>query len=91
MLFRSKKIAQNLAGYMSEEWLKEFIKNPADPRFYGTRNKMPAFDKFTDKELHVLIQYLLTLSKDRILISGREQGKETYVFGLTYPRKTGIF
>jgi len=86
-----KKIAPNLAGYMSEEWLKEFIKNPADPRFYGTRNKMPAFDKFTDKELHVLIQYLLTLSKDRILISGREQGKETYVFGLTYPRKTGIF
>jgi ubiquinol-cytochrome c reductase cytochrome b subunit len=86
-----KKIAPNLAGYMSEEWLKEFIKNPADPRFYGTRNKMPAFDKFTDKELHVLIQYLLTLSKDRILVSGREQGKETYVFGLTYPRKTGIF
>ena len=31
----AKKVAPNLTGYLSEEWLKEFIKNPSDPKFYG--------------------------------------------------------
>lgn len=70
----AKKVAPNLTGYLSETWLKEFIKNPADLKFYGARNKMPAFEgKFTDRELDALIQYLFTLSKDRILISRREE------------------
>ncbi|MDN3513697.1 MAG: cytochrome b N-terminal domain-containing protein [Candidatus Brocadia sp.] len=81
-----KKIAPNLTEYLSETWLKEFIKNPADPKFYGTRNKMPGFDKFTDNQLDALIQYLFTLSKDRVLVSEREKRKRTYVFGLTSPR-----
>lgn len=86
----AKKIAPNLNGYLSGEWLKEFIKNPSDPKFYGTRNKMPGFDKLKDNELNALIQYLFTLSKDRILVSGKGGNKRTYVFGLTYPRKTTV-
>lgn len=82
-----KKVAPNLTDYLSETWLKEFIRNPADPRFYGARNKMPAFDKLTDRELDAVVQYLFNLSKDRALVSEREEdGKKTYVFGLTSPR-----
>ncbi len=82
----AKKIAPNLTGYLSEEWLKEFIKNPDNPKFYGARNKMPKFDKLTDKELDALVKYLLTLSKDRILVSEKEHEGKKYVFGLTVPR-----
>lgn len=82
-----KKIAPNLTEYLSETWLKEFIRNPGDPRFYGTRNKMPAFDRLTDSQLDALIQYLFSLSKDRALVSEKqEKGKRGYVFGLTSPR-----
>ncbi|GAN33511.1 MAG: DUF4405 domain-containing protein [Candidatus Brocadia sp. AMX2] len=82
-----KKVAPNLTEYLSETWLREFIKNPADPKFYGTRNKMPGFDKLTDRELDAVIQYLFSLSKDRVLVSEKkENGKKVYVFGLTSPR-----
>lgn len=86
----AKRIAPNLTNYLSETWLKEFIKNPSDPKFYGTKNKMPGFDKLTDKEMDALIQYLFTLSKDRTLISRNEISsqpkKRTYIFGLSFPR-----
>ncbi len=78
-----KKIGPNLTEYLTESWLKEFIRNPADPKFYGVRNKMPGFDKLTDSQLEALIQYLLSLSKDRILVSERQVRKRTNVFGLT--------
>ncbi|UJS18336.1 MAG: cytochrome b N-terminal domain-containing protein [Candidatus Jettenia sp.] len=86
----AKRIAPNLTDYLSETWLKEFIKNPSDPKFYGTKNKMPGFDRLTDKEMEALIQYLFTLSKDRTLISRNETSsqpkKRTYIFGLSFPR-----
>ena len=86
-----KKVAPNLTEYLSETWLKEFIKNPADPKFYGARNKMPGFDKLTDRELDALVQYLFSLSKDRVLVSEKqEKGKRVYVFGLTNPRTVPI-
>lgn len=45
------------------------------------------FDKFTDRELEALVQYLFTLSKDQVLISEKqEKGKRIYVFGLINPR-----
>lgn len=73
----AKKLGPNLTEYLSETWLKEFIKNPADPKFYGTRNKMPGFDgKLTDKQLDDLVQYLLSLSKDRMLVSEKEGCKK---------------
>jgi len=73
--------------------LKEFIKNPSGPKFYGTRNKMPGFDKLSDRELDALVQYLLSLSKDRILVSVKEEGnkKRKYVFGQTTPRTITAF
>ncbi|MDG6004293.1 MAG: c-type cytochrome [Candidatus Brocadia sp.] len=82
-----KKMAPNLTEYLSETWLKEFIRNPADPKFYGTRNKMPAFDKFTDSQLDALIQYLFSLSKDRDLVSEKQgTGRQRYVFIPTFPQ-----
>ena len=89
----AKKIATNLTGYLSEEWLKEFIKNPFDPKFYGKRNKMPVFDKLSERQMDALIQYLISLSKDRILVSEKEEGnkKNKYVFGQTAPRAITAF
>ncbi|OHB35476.1 MAG: hypothetical protein A2Y09_03620 [Planctomycetes bacterium GWA2_39_15] len=82
----AKKMAPNLTGYLSETWLKEFIRNPADLKFYGARNKMPGFDKFSERELDALVQYLLTLSRDRILVSEKDGEKRPYLFGLSSPR-----
>ena len=65
-------MAPNLTGYLSEVWLKEFIRNPADMKFYGARNKMPKFDKLSENELDALVQYLLSLSKDRTLVSEKD-------------------
>ena len=89
----AKKIAPNLSGYLSEEWLKGFIKNPSDPKFHGKRSKMPVFDKLSDREMDTLIQYLISLSKDRILVSEKEEGnkKRKYVFGQTAPRAITAF
>ena len=89
----AKKIAPNLSGYLSEEWLKGFIKNPSDPKFHGKRSKMPVFDKLSDREMDTLIQYLISLSKDRILVSEKEEGnkKRKYVFGQTAPRVITAF
>ncbi|MEK6728642.1 MAG: cytochrome b N-terminal domain-containing protein [Planctomycetota bacterium] len=68
-----KMLGPNLTAYLSKGWLKEFIRNPAAPKFYGTRNKMPQFDKLTDKEMDALIQYLFSLSKDRLIVSERQE------------------
>ncbi|MDR4507663.1 MAG: cytochrome b N-terminal domain-containing protein [Candidatus Brocadiaceae bacterium] len=66
----AQKIAPNLTGYLSDEWLKEFIKTPADRKFYGTRNKMPGYeDTLNDKELDSLIEYLNSLSKKQPAVS----------------------
>jgi len=54
---------------------------------------MPGFDKLSDRELDALVQYLLSLSKDRILVSVKEEGnkKRKYVFGQTTPRTITAF
>ncbi|OHC02285.1 MAG: hypothetical protein A2Z57_08845 [Planctomycetes bacterium RIFCSPHIGHO2_12_39_6] len=73
-----------MTDYLSETWLKEFIKNPGDIKFYGTRNNMPGFsDKLNDKELDALIQYLFSLSKDRLLVSENENN-EVYTSGQSF-------
>jgi ubiquinol-cytochrome c reductase cytochrome b subunit len=52
--------APELTGYGSAEWLKNFIRNPGDKQFYGSRNVMPAFgDQLSDKELSMLVEWLL--------------------------------
>jgi ubiquinol-cytochrome c reductase cytochrome b subunit len=48
-------MAPDLTGYMSREWMIEFIKNPAAERFYGDRNdRMPAFAPHDDPRLNQL-------------------------------------
>jgi len=49
-------------GYASVEWLREFIKNPAHPKFYGKRNdRMPAFGepgRLSDHDIEMLIDWM---------------------------------
>jgi ubiquinol-cytochrome c reductase cytochrome b subunit len=48
-------MAPDLTGYMSREWMIDFIKNPAAERFYGDRNdRMPAFAPHDDPRLNQL-------------------------------------
>lgn len=59
--------APDLTGYASLEWLKAFIANPGDDRFYGGNNdRMPAFHQahkgarnlLTEEELTLLARWL---------------------------------
>jgi len=54
--------APDLTGWGSAEWLTTFIKNPADPRFYGKRNdRMPVFGeggRLDEKSINLLVQWL---------------------------------
>ena len=54
---------------------------------------MPVFDKLSERQMDALIQYLISLSKDRILVSEKEEGnkKNKYVFGQTAPRAITAF
>jgi len=63
--FRKKNedaTAPELTGYGSSEWLKDFIKNPAQDRFYGKRNDhMPIFGeggRLDEKSLDLLVRWL---------------------------------
>jgi ubiquinol-cytochrome c reductase cytochrome b subunit len=52
--------APDLTGYVSAEWLRAFLTNPGDDRFYGGHNAMPAFgDRLTPRELDLLVRWLL--------------------------------
>jgi len=54
-----------LDGYMSRQWLIDFISNPADERFYGEMNdRMPAFAPHGDPRLNQLDQKSLELIVD---------------------------
>jgi ubiquinol-cytochrome c reductase cytochrome b subunit len=47
--------APNLHGYMSRQWMMDFIRNPAAERFYGERNdRMPTFARHDDPKLNQL-------------------------------------
>ncbi|NOZ38976.1 MAG: DUF4405 domain-containing protein [Planctomycetes bacterium] len=57
--------APDLTGYMSREWLLDFISNPADERFYGDSNdRMPAFAPHDDPQLNQMDQKSLELIVD---------------------------
>jgi len=54
-----------LDGYMSRQWLMDFIRNPADERFYGEKNdRMPAFAPHDDRRLNQLDEKSLSLIVD---------------------------
>ncbi len=54
--------APDLTGYGSRQWLTEFISNPKNPRFYGSRSdRMPAFaaeGRLNPEELSLLVDWL---------------------------------
>lgn len=59
--------APELTGYMSRQWMIDFIRNPADERFYGDNNdRMPAFgphdnpqlNQLDDKSLGLIVDWL---------------------------------
>ncbi len=61
---QGQQLAPDLTGYGSDRWLKEFIKDPGSPRFYGQMNKMPAFkDKLSDSQIENVVTFLQSLSK----------------------------
>lgn len=52
--------APDLNGYASKGWLKDFLRNPGDKRFYGKKNIMPAFDesRLSQRELDLLVDWM---------------------------------
>lgn len=46
----------DLAEYMSQKWLKAFIRDPS--KFYGDKNHMPAYDKMTEHDLDMLVRWM---------------------------------
>ncbi len=58
-------MAPDLTGYMSRQWMIDFIKNPADERFYGDRNdRMPAFAPHDNPQLNQLDDHTIGLIVD---------------------------
>ena len=54
-----------LDGYMSQQWLIDFLRNPADERFYGEMNdRMPAFAPHSNPQLNQLDDHTLGLIVD---------------------------
>ncbi len=52
--------APDLTGYGSLAWLREFIGDPGNKKFYGSHNAMPGFgDRLTDRELGLIVDFLL--------------------------------
>jgi ubiquinol-cytochrome c reductase cytochrome b subunit len=53
----------NLAGRGSAEYLADFIRNPAEPRFFGVRDEMKGFgrDRLSNEDLWALVDYLIWL------------------------------
>jgi quinol-cytochrome oxidoreductase complex cytochrome b subunit/cytochrome c2 len=59
-------LALDLTGYGSREWLKSFLKNPAQDKFYGEASQMPGFQNIlSDKELDDVVQFLLSLKSEK--------------------------
>jgi len=58
-------LAPDLTGYMSRQWMIDFIRNPADERFYGDNNdRMPAFAPHDDPRMNQLDEESLGLIVD---------------------------
>lgn len=57
--------APDLTGYMSREWMIDFVKNPGAERFYGDKNdRMPAFAPHDDPTHNQLDQKSIELIVD---------------------------
>lgn len=49
-----------MAKYASQDWLKDFIRNPGAARHYGEKNRMPAYGEadLTDEQLDLLVRWM---------------------------------
>lgn len=60
---KGQMLAPDLTDYGSDNWLKEFIKDPASLRFYGKQNKMTVFkDKLSEQQIENIVVFLQSLS-----------------------------
>jgi ubiquinol-cytochrome c reductase cytochrome b subunit len=50
--------APDLTGYGSADWLRDFISDPGQKRFYASHNAMPR-ELVTDRDLDFVVQWLL--------------------------------
>jgi ubiquinol-cytochrome c reductase cytochrome b subunit len=58
--------APNLAGYGSDRWLREFLRDPGGPLYYGKDNQMPLFGKrLSPSELDAAVAFLRDLAPRR--------------------------
>ena len=58
--------APNLAGYGSDRWLREFVRDPGNPLFYGKDNQMPVFGKrLSPNEIEAVVAFLRDLAPKR--------------------------
>lgn len=59
--------ASDLTGYGSDTWLREFIGDPGNKKFYGSHNAMPGFaDKLTEREMGLIVDFLLHNWAERV-------------------------
>jgi mono/diheme cytochrome c family protein len=57
--------APNLAGYGGPRWLREFLRDPGAPLYYGKDNEMPIFGKrLTTDELEAAVAFLQDLAPE---------------------------
>lgn len=60
---KGQMLAPDLTDYGSDNWLKEFIRDPASLRFYGKQNKMPIFrNKLSEQQIENIVVFLQSLS-----------------------------
>jgi mono/diheme cytochrome c family protein len=52
--------APDLTGYASAAWLRDFISDPGEKRFYGSHNAMQKYaGQLTERELELIVDFLL--------------------------------
>ena len=49
----------DLTGYGSARWLKEFLRDPGHKKFYGKNNAMPPQTQLSEKQLDMLVEWML--------------------------------
>ncbi len=67
-------VAPNLAGYGSERWLREFVRDPGAGLYYGKDNQMPIFGKrLSSSELEAAVAFLRDLAPKRSVAARTER------------------
>lgn len=84
--------APDLNGYGSRQWLLDFIRHPADKRFYGKKNIMPPFDRsrLSDKELELLVDWMRgEWQREQVVNAAEDDAASSPAEGDKTPRPSG--